>query len=39
MEDILANEERTAEEMKTLLESIGEDEKKDDKKNERKAAS
>jgi len=25
--------------MKTLLESIGEDEKKDDKKNERKAAS
>ena len=39
MEDILANEEEHAEEMKTLLESIGEDEKKDDKKNERKAAS
>jgi len=39
MEDILANEEEHAEEMKTLLESIGEDEKRDEKKTERKAAS
>src|SRR6266705_4314995 len=39
MEEILANEEEHAEEMKTLLESVGEDEKRDEKKTERKAAS
>src|ERR1700682_6219176 len=39
MEDILANEEEHAEEMKTLLESIGQDEERDEKKSERKAAS
>jgi ferritin-like protein len=38
MEDILANEEEHAEDMKTLLESIGEDEKKDEKKTGRKAS-
>jgi bacterioferritin len=39
MEDILANEEEHAEEMKTLLESIGEEETKSEKKERNKVAS